>query len=92
MIDKYGIDKDILRLAVELADGQLPLARKIGHSQGDIWKWLNIPGRSVPATAIIPICEAVNWQITPHQLAPRIYPNAEDGMPHAVLRLKFEAA
>lgn len=37
--------KNPLLKAIDIADGQLPLARKIGVSQGQVWNWLNRDGR-----------------------------------------------
>lgn len=81
--------KTPLEIAVDKADGQEPLARAIRIlrpdkkiSQAQIWKWLNKPKRPVPPSEfVIPICEALDWEMTPHQLRPDIYPNPADALP-----------
>lgn len=72
-----------------MADGQAPLARAIKLcrpgtkiTQAQIWKWLNCAKGIVPPSEfVIPICEAIDWQMTPHELRPDIYPNPSDGLP-----------
>jgi len=72
---------DALQKAVDLAGGQLPLAKMIGVRQGDVWKWLNRAKREVPpAEYAIPIERAVGGQVTRHELRPDIYP-IEDAAP-----------
>ncbi|MBK8399994.1 MAG: helix-turn-helix domain-containing protein [Propionivibrio sp.] len=81
--------KEILRKAVDLANGQTELARGIrAHmpgsrtSQVTVWYWLNEAKIEVPpADVVIPICAFLDWQITPHELRADIYPNPLDGMP-----------
>ena len=81
--------KKILQEAVDLAGSQTELAagiraRKSGAkvSQAHVWKWLNRSTAEVPpAEYVIPIAETINWQRTPHQLRPDIYPLPTDGMP-----------
>jgi len=59
------------------------LARHLGGVTGEaVRKWfLDIPGNSMPADRVIPVCRAVNWTVTPHELRSDIYPNPSDGMP-----------
>lgn len=35
----------------------------------------------VPAERAIPVAEATNWAVTPHQLNPQIYRYPDDGLP-----------
>lgn len=81
--------KTTLLKAVQLAGGQAHLARGIrkripGSKTGQVtvWGWLNGAKFEVPpAEAVIPICETIDWQMTPHELRPDLYPNVCDGMP-----------
>lgn len=78
-----------LEKAVQLAKGQTRLARGIREripgskiGQVTVWGWLNSVGMEVPpAEAVIPICETIHWQMTPHELRPDLYPNRYDGIP-----------
>ncbi|PLO27266.1 Cro/Cl family transcriptional regulator, partial [Klebsiella pneumoniae] len=40
--------------------------------------WLN---SETPAHRVIPVCEALGWKVTPHQMRGDIYPNPTDGLP-----------
>lgn len=83
------MSKETLLKAVELAGGQAPLARGIRErlpdskiSQVHIWGWINCVKMEVPpAEAVLAICAAVGWQVTPHELRPDIYPSPADGLP-----------
>lgn len=83
------MSKLILQKAVQIAGGQVALATRIRAllsnskvTQAFVWKWLNSPSDlSPPPEWVIPICEAVDWQITPHELRADIYPNPTDGLP-----------
>lgn len=35
----------------------------------------------VPAHRVLTLCKASDWRITPHQLRPDLYPNADDALP-----------
>jgi DNA-binding transcriptional regulator YdaS (Cro superfamily) len=72
-----------LERAISLAGGtQGALAEAIGKKQAHIWNWLN--KHPVPPEAVIRISKAVNYQVTPHELRPDIYPNTTDGMPATI--------
>lgn len=72
-----------------MADGQVALANKIRGvlptskvTQAFVWKWLNSPSDNTPPSEwVIPICLALDWQITPHEMRSDIYPNPSDGLP-----------
>jgi len=40
----------------------------------------------VPAERVIQVCQWGNWNVTPHQLRPDIYPNARDGLPVSITK------
>lgn len=83
------MSKLLLQKAVQLAGGQVALANKIRGvlptskvTQAFVWKWLNSPSDNTPPSEwVIPICLVLDWQVTPHELRPDIYPNPTDGLP-----------
>lgn len=83
------MSKETLQKAVDLAHGQTRLAAGIrGRMPGSkvgqvhVWGWLNeLKAPCPPAEYVIPICETVDWRITPHELRPDIYPHPTDGIP-----------
>jgi DNA-binding transcriptional regulator YdaS (Cro superfamily) len=68
-----------LQQAIDLAGSQTELARMIKKRQSNIASWLH-RDKKVPAEAVIPIAEALNYEVTPHQLRPDVYPDPQDGM------------
>lgn len=85
---------------MDLAKGQASLARELNIrmpirkkfiTQAHVWKWMNgMKGPTPPAEYVIPIVLVVNGQVTPHDLRPDLYPDA-NWMPEEV-RQKVEAA
>lgn len=84
-----AMSKETLLKAVELAGGQVHLARAVRGvlpgskiSQPHVSGWLNEAKIVVPpAEYVLPIAQALNWQITPHELRPDLYPNPTDALP-----------
>lgn len=84
-----AMSKEILKKAVQIAGGQVALAARIctfmphkNIKQAHVWKWLNSPSELTPPPDwVIPICQAVEWEVTPNELRPDIYPNPTDGLP-----------
>ncbi len=70
-----------LDTAVHIAGGQSALAAKIGVKQAHVWNWLNRQGRKVPADKVLSVSAAIEWEVTPHELRPDIYPHPTDGLP-----------
>lgn len=85
--------------AVKIAGGQSHLARAIRRrlpnsrvSQVHIWDWLNNVKMEVPpADFVLPIAEAIDYRMTPHQLRPDLYPNPTDALPVDVVIRKVSA-
>lgn len=83
------MSKESLQKAVDLAGGQAHLARGIREhltgskvGQVHVWGWLNTVKIEVPpAEVVLPIVKYLDYQITPHQLRPDLYPNPGDGLP-----------
>lgn len=59
-----------LQQAVRLAGSQSELARRIGFTQGSVWRWLN--GTELPGEAVLPIEQATG--VSRHDLRPDLYP------------------
>ncbi|WP_145517371.1 transcriptional regulator [Yersinia mollaretii] len=57
---------------------QTEIANRLGHKPQAIQQWLK---NKVPPQKVIPVCEVLSWQVTPHELRPDLYPNPRDGMP-----------
>ncbi|HAP0139826.1 TPA: helix-turn-helix domain-containing protein [Escherichia coli] len=58
---------------------QAGIARLIGLPQQVVSRWAN--GHQVPASRVLQLCEIMEWEISPHELRPDIYPNPTDGLP-----------
>lgn len=71
------MSKETIQSAIDEL-GLRPLALRLGVTYQAIRKWKT---HGIPAERVIPVCSAVAFKITPHQLRPDIYPNANDGMP-----------
>lgn len=54
------------------------IAQKLGESPQTINNWRK---RRIPFDRVRDFCEAVDYEITPHQLAPKQYPLPQDGLP-----------
>lgn len=86
------MSKESLIRAVELAGGQVHLARAIRKripgskiGQVHVWGWLNNVKIEVPpADVVIPIAEALDYRMTPHMLRPDLYPNRSDALPPVI--------
>jgi DNA-binding transcriptional regulator YdaS (Cro superfamily) len=66
----------------EITNGKLSVkdaAIAAGLTVQAVYKWER--SGKVPADHVIAIARATDWQITPHDLRPDIYPHPEDGMP-----------
>jgi len=59
---------------------QRQLAAQINCTQGLIHQWLS-GLRKIAAEKVLSVACATNWEVTPHQLRPDLYPNPTDGLP-----------
>lgn len=64
------------QLADALATDEEPI------KQAHVWNWLNVTVNGIPERHVIKACKSVDWQVTPHQLRPDIYPHPDDGLPN----------
>lgn len=67
-----------IRSATRKAGGQTAVAKRIGISRQRVNGWCR---RGIPPAMVLRWCEAVDWRMTPHQVAPEIYPHPMDGLP-----------
>ena len=68
-----------LNKACALAESKARLARKIEIKPQALQQWL--ASGIVPADRVLSVARAVEYQVTPHDLRPDLYPHAEDGLP-----------
>lgn len=66
--------------------GQREFSEKLGVSQAMVSKMVL---SEVPAERVMAVAEATQWECTPHELRPDIYPHPDDGLP-AEMRCKCE--
>lgn len=64
-----------LQHAVAKAGGQLPLARRIGTTQSQVWYWLKRAKGGVPGPFVLKIEQTTG--VPRHELRPDIYPPPE---------------
>lgn len=69
--------------AIEEAGSQAALARRLRMSVQRLANWRK---RGFPAEHAIRVSKAVGWKVTPHELAPEMYPHPDDGLPHELRR------
>lgn len=55
------------------------IARRLNTSPQNVGSWLR--KGAFPAHFVIPLCAALDWKITPHQVDPVLYPNETDALP-----------
>jgi DNA-binding transcriptional regulator YdaS (Cro superfamily) len=68
-----------LALAIKLVGGAEQVAALCGLKSGwAVRKWLK---DGLPAEHVIWLSERTAWRVTPHQLAPEMYPYPDDGLP-----------
>lgn len=65
-----------LNKAIELAGGKVALAVALGLDRTAVYSW-----KVCPAERVLAVCELINWQVTPYQLRPDLYPNPTDALP-----------
>jgi DNA-binding transcriptional regulator YdaS (Cro superfamily) len=65
--------------AAKVLGGQVKLAKHLGVTPQAVSQWVS--GRRVPLTRVLEIAKLTGWVVTPHQLAPDVYPYPDDGLP-----------
>jgi hypothetical protein len=59
--------------------GPAKIAIEMGESTQTVSNWRY---RGVPLEQAVDFCRAVSYEVTPHVLYPKNYPNPNDGLPH----------
>jgi DNA-binding transcriptional regulator YdaS (Cro superfamily) len=57
---------------------QSELARRLGKNSQTVSVWFRT---QVASTEVLNACRVLDWQVTPHELRPDLYPNPTDGLP-----------
>lgn len=58
---------------------QMSIGEHFGISSQAVGKWLR--KGVIPPRRILPLCEILEWKVTPHEIDPAAYPNPTDGLP-----------
>ena len=69
--------KPIEKVFALVDGGRAALAKQFSVSIQAVSKWQT----RVPAGVVIGLAESVQFQVTPHQLRPDLYPHPDDGLP-----------
>lgn len=75
-----------VKTAIELAGGLSEVARCFKIKPWAVSKWRT----KVPSERVLPLCKLINWQVTPHQIDPILYPHPDDGLPDELRRYVSE--
>lgn len=70
--------KDEIKTKITKRYSQAEIGRHLGCMQQSVSLWFN---SRVPASRVIQLCELLQWDVTPHELRPDIYPKTTDGLP-----------
>lgn len=65
--------------AIRVLGSPAALALAVGVTKQAVWLWRK--GQRVRHDRVLPICEASEWCVTPHELRPDLYPYTTDGLP-----------
>ncbi|WP_392738294.1 transcriptional regulator [Serratia ureilytica] len=61
---------------------QTEIGRHLGCSQQTVSQWLT---SRIPAERVIPLCELLGWEVTPHDIRPDLHPTPISGIPDGVI-------
>lgn len=67
-----------LEKAISIAGSQTALAQRVRTKQQNVSQWAKT---RVSPEYVLGVARAVDFQVTPHQLRPDLYPNPSDGLP-----------
>ena len=70
---------DALDRVINKVGSQQALAALIGGVQTRVSEWKR--RGQVAGDAVIPVCRAVDFEVTPNELRPDLYPHPDDGLP-----------
>lgn len=68
-----------LKVKISTHMTQVSIGEHLGISSQAVGKWLR--KGVIPTKRIVPLCEILNWKVTPHEIDPMSYPNPTDGLP-----------
>ncbi|MDX7656154.1 transcriptional regulator [Klebsiella quasipneumoniae] len=61
---------------------QAEIGQRLNVSQQTVFKWLK---KQVPSGRVIPFCQLMGWEVTPHELRPDLHPTPISGIPEGVI-------
>ncbi|MGN8238636.1 transcriptional regulator [Enterobacter soli] len=70
---KISIQKKLLNIC-----SQAELGRRMKRRAQTVNGWFK---NKIPGELVLKVSKVVNWQVTPHELRPDLYPNPTDGLP-----------
>lgn len=68
-----------LKQAIKAAGGASTVAKEFDISPVSVYEWMKLD--RLPDNRVLPLAKLTGWTVTPHQLAPALYPNESDGLP-----------
>jgi len=68
----------IQKKIIAVCGSQSELARRVGKNSQTVSAWFR---NGVASNEVINASRALEWQVTPHELRPDLYPNPTDGLP-----------
>ena len=68
-----------LKKAIEFCAGISAMSIKVNEKSNVISMWLQ--RKKIPSEKVILVSQATNYQVTPHELRPDLYPHPQDGLP-----------
>lgn len=71
----------IIKEAVEALGGAAAVGRAFGIGRISVYEW--IYKDEIPPGRVLSFAQLTGWRYSPHMLAPKLYPNPQDGMPVA---------
>lgn len=72
-------DANLIGEALKKAGGVGAVAKALNMSEEGVRLWR--ARGAVPAGSVLWLSERTEWEYTPHQIAPEIYPHPDDGLP-----------
>lgn len=70
--------EQIQKKIIAVCGSQSELARRVGKNSQTVSAWFR---NGVASNEVINASRALDWQVTPHELRPDLYPNPTDGLP-----------
>jgi DNA-binding transcriptional regulator YdaS (Cro superfamily) len=74
--------------AISLAGGQAALAAKVGIGASGVSEWKR--RGNVPPEMVLRVCEVMDFEVSPNEVRPDIYPHPHDGLPENRRRVRPE--